>query len=185
MKKNKSLKKLENSKKKVVKMTLSNGRNRRTRKLFKRPFRGHGLQNTTTFLRQYKVGDYVTILCNSAVQKALPVKIYHGKTGVVYNVNPHSIGVMLNKRLNNKLIVKRSHVNPEHLRPSNCQKDFLERKAKYNEILNKNRQLKKEGKELLPLPAKRLPTQPRQAEVIKGAEIKFTSVAPLKFEELY
>ncbi|EMS11901.1 hypothetical protein KM1_290500, partial [Entamoeba histolytica HM-3:IMSS] len=43
----------------------------------------------------------------------------------------------------------------------------------------------KEGKPLLPLPAKRLPKQPRPAELIKGADIKFTTVAPLKFEELY
>ncbi|KAL7712323.1 Large ribosomal subunit protein eL21 [Entamoeba marina] len=117
-------------------MPLSHGRNRRTRKLFKRPFRGHGLQNTTTFLRTYKVGDYVTILCNASVQHGLPFRAFHGKVGRVWNVNQRAIGVMINKKVNNRILVKRFH-------------------------------------------------QPRKAETIKGADIKFTTVAPLRYEELY
>ena len=166
-------------------MPLSNGRNRRTRKLFKRPFRGHGLQNTTTYLHTYKIGDYVTIMCNSSVQQGLPYKAFHGKTARVWNVNPHAIGVMLNKKVNNRIVVKRLHIRPDHLKPSGCQKDFLERKAAVAAIRKQNVELKKQGKELLPLPAKRLPKQPREAELIKGADIKFTTVAPLKYEELY
>ncbi|KAL7719531.1 Large ribosomal subunit protein eL21 [Entamoeba marina] len=166
-------------------MPLSHGRNRRTRKLFKRPFRGHGLQNTTTFLRTYKVGDYVTILCNASVQHGLPFRAFHGKVGRVWNVNQRAIGVMINKKVNNRILVKRFHVRPEHLKPSNCQKDFLERKAETKRIQLENMKLKKEGKELLPFPEKRMPKQPRRAETIKGADIKFTTVAPLRYEELY
>ena len=166
-------------------MPLSHGRNRRTRKLFKRPYREHGLTNTTTLLHTYKIGDYVTVLCNSSVQHGLPYKNFHGKVGRVWNVNPHAIGVMLNKKVNNRIVVKRIHVNPVHIKPSNCQKDFLARKAAVAEIRKQNIINKKEGKELVALPAKRLPKQPRCAETIKGADIKFTTVAPLKFEELY
>ena len=166
-------------------MPLSHGRNRRTRKLFKREFRKHGLTNTTTILHNYKIGDFVTVLCNSSVQHGLPYKHFHGKVGRVWNVNPHAIGVMLNKKVNNRIVVKRIHVNPVHLKPSKCQEDFIARKNAVAEIRKQNVQLKKEGKELLALPAKRLPKQPRPAETIKGADIKFTTGAPLKFEELY
>ena len=166
-------------------MVLSHGRNRRTRKLFKRPFRGHGLPNMSTVMRTYKVGDYVTIMCNSAFQHGLPFRTFHGKTGRVWNVNPRAIGVMINKKVNNRIVVKRLHVRPEHLKPSNCRKDFLERVEKYREICKQNVQLKKENKPLLPLPAKRLPAQPREGEVIKAAELKFVDVRNLKYEELY
>ncbi|ELP91600.1 60S ribosomal protein L21, putative [Entamoeba invadens IP1] len=165
-------------------MPLSNGRFRRTRKLFRRPYRCHGLQNTTTFLHNYKIGDYVTVMCNSAVQHGLPFKSFHGKTGRVWNINPHAIGVMINKKVNNKILLKRFHVRPEHLMPSNCQKDFLARVKESEKIKIQNVQLKKEGKQTLALP-KRMPVFPRGAEVLKKDTIKFTTINPIKFEELY
>lgn len=40
----------------------------------------------SVYLKQYRVGDIVDIKANGAVQKGMPHKVYHGKTGVVYNV---------------------------------------------------------------------------------------------------
>ena len=40
----------------------------------------------TTFLRTYKVGDMVDVVCNAAQQKGMPHKFYHGRTGKVWNV---------------------------------------------------------------------------------------------------
>jgi large subunit ribosomal protein L21e len=40
-----------------------------TRHLFTRGFRKHGFIPLTTYLRTYKVGDYVDIKVNAAIQK--------------------------------------------------------------------------------------------------------------------
>lgn len=37
----------------------------------------------------------------------MPYKFYHGKTGRVFNVTPHALGVIVNKRLRGKIIPKR------------------------------------------------------------------------------
>ena len=44
----------------------------------------------------------MTSLClqgNGAQQKGMPHKSYHGRTGRVYNVTPHAVGVIVNKRV--------------------------------------------------------------------------------------
>ena len=149
--------------------------------------------NSTTYLHTYKVGDYVTIMANSSFQTGLPWRAFHGKTGKVWNVNPRAIGVMINKRVRNKILVKRLHLRIQHIKPSNCNKDFLERKEATKKVIEENKQIKKqnetlakEGKELLPLKAipKRLPRQPKEAGIVEG-EFKFTTVSPMKYEELY
>lgn len=44
---------------------------------------------------------------NGAVQKGMPYKAYHGRTGRVFNVTPHALGVTVNKRVRGKIIPKR------------------------------------------------------------------------------
>jgi large subunit ribosomal protein L21e len=58
-------------------------------------------------MKVYKVGDIVDIKGNGAVQKGMPYKFYHGKTGRVFNVTPHALGIIVNKRLRGKIIPKR------------------------------------------------------------------------------
>ena len=36
---------------------------------------------------------------DGAVQKGMPHKLYHGKTGRVYNVTQHAVGIIVNKRV--------------------------------------------------------------------------------------
>ncbi len=50
-------------------MPAGHGTRARTRDSFSRPFRGHGYIPLSTYLRTYKIGDYVDIKVNSAVQK--------------------------------------------------------------------------------------------------------------------
>ena len=52
-----------------------------TRDMFSRPFRQRGMPNLSTYLVNYKLGDYVDIKANSAIQKGMPHKFYHGRTG--------------------------------------------------------------------------------------------------------
>ena len=57
----------------------------------------------------------------------MPYKVYHGKTGKVFNVNPRAIGVVVNKLHRNRIIAKRIHVRVEHIRPSQCRTAFVKR----------------------------------------------------------
>nr|CAD7259354.1 unnamed protein product [Timema shepardi] len=115
-------------------MTNSKGYRRGTRDLFSRKFRRHGTIPLSTYMKVYKVGDIVDIKGNGAVQKGMPHKIYHGKTGRVFNVTPHALGVIVNKRLRGKIIPKRINIRIEHVIHSKCREDFMKR-VKENERL--------------------------------------------------
>ena len=88
-------------------MTNTKGYRRGTRHLFKKNFRRHGVETLSTFLKVYKKGDIVDIKGNGAFQKGLPYKFYHGKTGRVFNVTPHAVGIVVNKQLRGKILSKK------------------------------------------------------------------------------
>ncbi|ERL85112.1 hypothetical protein D910_02534 [Dendroctonus ponderosae] len=79
-------------------MTNSKGYRRGTRDLFSRKFGKRGVIPLSTYMKVYKIGDIVDIKGNGAVQKGMPYKAYHGKTGRVFNVTAHALGVIVNKR---------------------------------------------------------------------------------------
>uniref|UniRef100_A0A915ER78 60S ribosomal protein L21 n=1 Tax=Ditylenchus dipsaci TaxID=166011 RepID=A0A915ER78_9BILA len=54
----------------------------------------------------------------------MPFKAYHGKTGRVFNVTKHALGVIINKRVRTRIIPKRINVRVEHVKPSNCAQSF-------------------------------------------------------------
>ncbi|EOD15532.1 hypothetical protein EMIHUDRAFT_436239 [Emiliania huxleyi CCMP1516] len=127
-----------------------------TRDLFsKKPKDKGGNPPLTTFLRQYKIGDTVDVVCNSGQQKGMPHKFYHGRTGTVWNVTRRAIGVEVNKVHRQKQLVKRIHVRVEHLRPSKSRLGHLDR-VKLNE--EKKRAAKASG---TPCPASELKRQPK------------------------
>jgi large subunit ribosomal protein L21e len=68
-----------------------------------------------TYMKVYKVGDIVDIKANGAVQKGMPFKVYHGKTGVVYNVTKSAVGVIINTKVGNRYLEKRVNVRVEHI----------------------------------------------------------------------
>ena len=74
-------------------MPHSFGSRARTRDMFSRPFRQRGMIKMSTYMTQYKLGDYVDIKCNPAQVKGMPFKHYHGRTGQVYNVTKRAVGV--------------------------------------------------------------------------------------------
>ena len=80
-------------------MPAGHGVRSRTRDLFARPFRKKGYIALTTYLRTFKVGDYVDVKVNGAIHKGMPHKFYHGRTGRVWNVTKRAIGVEINKQL--------------------------------------------------------------------------------------
>lgn len=87
----------------------------------------HGPIKISTFLVNFRVGDIVDIKANAAQQKGMPHKFYHGRTGIVYNVTPHAVGVIVNKVVGNRYIEKRVNIRIEHVRHSKCRQEFIER----------------------------------------------------------
>merc|ERR1719378_1964109 len=57
-------------------------------------------------------------------------RYYHGRTGIVWNVTPSSVGVIINKQLGNRIRRKKIHVRIEHVRKSACRTNFLKRVQK-------------------------------------------------------
>merc|ERR1711983_758577 len=86
-----------------------------------------GVEHLSTYLTTYRMGDIVDIKGNGAFQKGMPHKAYHGKTGRVFNVSKQAVGVVVNKRVKGKILPKRVSVRIEHVKHSQCRKDFLDR----------------------------------------------------------
>merc|ERR1712044_108561 len=112
---------------KVGTMTNTKGYRRGTRYMFSRKFRTKGVIPLSTYMKVYKRGDIVDIKGNGAVQKGMPYKAYHGRTGRVFNVTQHAVGVIVNKRVRGEILAKRINVRIEHVKHSNCRLDFLKR----------------------------------------------------------
>ncbi|KAN0065426.1 60S ribosomal protein L21A [Thecaphora frezii] len=157
-------------------MPHSFGYRARTRHLFARKFRQHGPVHLSTYLRPYHTGDIVDIVANAAEQKGMPHKYYHGRTGVVYNVAPRAVGVIIYKIVGNRYIEKRVNVRVEHVRHSGCRDDFLKRVAR-------NAELKKEAKakgERVQI--KRLPAAPRDARTVSTTNNLPETLAPQPYD---
>ena len=106
----------------------SRGLRHGTRNVFSRGFREKGANNTTTYLRTFRVGDYVDIKVNASQQKGMPYLQYQGRTGIVWNVTPRAVGVEINKQIGGRIARKRIHVRIEHVQHSRCREDFLARR---------------------------------------------------------
>jgi large subunit ribosomal protein L21e len=67
----------------------------------------------------------------------MPHKHYHGRTGVIFNVNKRAVGLEVNKKVNGRLIKKRIHVAIPHIHKSKCRDEII-RRVKENETAKKN-----------------------------------------------
>jgi len=159
-------------------MPHSFGYRARTRHLFSRNFREHGLIKLSTYMQAYKVGDLVDIKANGAVQKGMPHKFYHGKTGVVFNVSKRALGIIVNKTVGGRQIEKRISVRVEHVKPSKSRLDFL---ARVKENSQKAAEAKASGNFV---ELKRKPAAPRPAHFVSTKNNSPVLVAPLPYEHL-
>jgi len=147
-----------------------------TRYAFSRDFRKKGMIALSTYLKQYKVGDIVDIKTNGAVQKGMPHKVYHGKTGVVYNVTKSAVGIIIFKKVGHRYIEKRVNIRVEHIKHSRSRDEFL-RRVKTNAAAKK--EAKASGKTVQ---LKRLPVEPRGARTIDAKSNKPETIVPVPYE---
>ena len=66
-------------------------------------------------------------VCPRYCQNSQASKVLYRRTGIVYNVTPHAVGVIVNKIVGNRYIEKRVNIRVEHIRHSKCRQEFLDR----------------------------------------------------------
>nr|XP_035144275.2 60S ribosomal protein L21-like [Callithrix jacchus] len=158
-------------------MTNTKGNRRGTRYTFSRHFRKHGVVPLATCMRIYKKGDIVDIKGMGTVPKGMPHRCYQGKTGRVYNVTQHAVGIVVNKQVKGKILAKRIHVHIEHIKHSKSRDSFLKR-------VKENDQKKKEAKEKDTwVQLKRQPAPPREVQFVRtnGKEPELLEPLPYEF----
>jgi large subunit ribosomal protein L21e len=158
-------------------MPHSYGYRAKTRDLFQRPFRRHGAPGLSTYWTSYKKDDFVDIVGNGAIHKGMPHKFYHGRTGRVFNVNPSSIGVIINKQVRNRIVPKRIHVRVEHLKRSTCQLNF----KKEIQALERNRRENKGQK----FSRRRIPQGPKGEVRVDASQTQTLFQTPLFHKEIF
>lgn len=106
----------------------------------------------------------------------MPYKVYHGKTGVIYNVAKSAVGVIIYKKVWGRYIEKRINVRIEHIQASGSRDDFLKR-------VKENAQKKKEARANgTTVEVKRQPAQPRVAHTVSLTDNPPETLTPLPYE---
>lgn len=106
----------------------------------------------------------------------MPYKVYHGKTGVVYNVTKSALGIIIYKKVWGSYIEKRINIRIEHVSPSRSREDFL-RRVKSNAAAKK--QAAADG---TTVQVKRQPLMPREARTVSLTDCPPETVTPLPYE---
>ena len=106
----------------------------------------------------------------------MPHKVYHGKTGVIYNVTKSAVGVIIYKRVGNRFIEKRVNVRIEHVSLSRSREEFI-RRVKDNAA--KKLKAKEEGSHMY---LKRQPAMPREARTVDAMENAPETITPIPYE---
>ena len=133
-------------------------------------------------LNFYKPGRFVqtnmtiTQIIQSLMFHSMPHKVYHGKTGVIYNVTKSAVGVIINKRIGNRYIEKRVNVRVEHVSLSRSREEFI-RRVKENAA--KKQKAKTDGTHMY---LKRQPAMPREARTIDANENMPETIVPIPYE---
>jgi large subunit ribosomal protein L21e len=124
----------------------------------------------------YCIGDIVDIKANAAQQKGMPHKFYHGRTGIVYNVTPHAVGVIVNKVVGNRYIEKRVNIRVEHIRHSKCRQEFLDRVSRNHDA---HAEAKAKGERIN---LKRVAVLPRGSHTVSAADNAPQTIVPVRYE---
>jgi len=133
-----------------------------TRNKFSKKHKSKGMPGVSRYLPVFRRGDYVDIVVDASIQKGMPYGFYHGRTGVVFNVNRNAIGVEVTKVVGNRQMRKRLHIRLEHLRKSRCNEAFLKR-------VKENDQKKSDAKLLgQTVNCKRVPEGPKPMKIVKA-----------------
>uniref|UniRef100_A0AAR2KLN0 Large ribosomal subunit protein eL21 n=1 Tax=Pygocentrus nattereri TaxID=42514 RepID=A0AAR2KLN0_PYGNA len=163
-------------------MTNTRGKRRGTRYMFAKPFRKHGELSKPKYQRCFFYSEYLSLwrrclfFGTGTIQKGMPHKCYHGKTGRVYNVTQHAVGIIVNKQVKGKILAKRINVRIEHVKHSKSRDSFLQR-------VKENEKRKMEAKQANTwVELKRQPAAPRPAHFVSTKNNVPQLLEPIPYE---
>ncbi|VCX31480.1 unnamed protein product [Gulo gulo] len=123
-------------------MTNTKGKRRCTHSTFPRPFRKHGVVALATYKCIYNKSDTANITGIGTIQKGMSHKCHHSKTGRVYSVTQHAVGIVVNRKVKGKILAKRINVCVKHIKHSKSQDSFL-KSVKENDPKKKEAKVRK------------------------------------------
>jgi large subunit ribosomal protein L21e len=93
-------------------MARHNGPRKKTRYKFKKELRRRGLPPVTSVIQKFEVGQNVHIVCEPSIQKGMPHRRFHGKTGTVLGQRGRAWVLAIRDGNAEKIIIAR----PQHLK---------------------------------------------------------------------
>ena len=93
-------------------MALHNGPRKKTRYKFKKDLRARGVLPVTRVIQQFEIGQKVHVVCEPSIQKGMPHRRFHGKTGSVVGQRGRAWLVEIRDGNKFKTVISR----PQHLR---------------------------------------------------------------------
>jgi large subunit ribosomal protein L21e len=93
-------------------MAHHNGPRKKTRYKFKKDLRKRGIMPVTSVIQQFDIGQKVHVVCEPSIQKGMPHRRFHGKTGTVLGQRGRAWVVSINDGNMEKVVIAR----PQHLK---------------------------------------------------------------------
>jgi len=93
-------------------MAHHNGPRKKTRYKFKKELRKRGITPVTSVIQQFEVGQKVHVVCEPSVQKGMPHRRFHGKTGTVVGQRGRAWLLRIRDGNSEKVVIAR----PQHLK---------------------------------------------------------------------
>lgn len=93
-------------------MAHHNGPRKKTRYKFKKELRRRGLPPVTSVIQKFEIGQNVHIVCEPSIQKGMPHRRFHGKTGKVVGQRGRAWLLAVPDGNSEKIVIAR----PQHLK---------------------------------------------------------------------
>ncbi|HUU76644.1 MAG TPA: 50S ribosomal protein L21e [Methanoregulaceae archaeon] len=94
-------------------MAHHNGPRKKTRYKFKKELRKRGISPVTSVIQQFEIGQKVHVVCEPSVQKGMPNRRFHGRTGTVIGQRGRAWLLQVKDGNSDKVVIAR----PQHLKP--------------------------------------------------------------------
>jgi large subunit ribosomal protein L21e len=93
-------------------MAHHNGTRKKTRYKLKKDLRKRGIVPVTAVIQQFEVGQKVHVVCEPSIQKGMPNRRFHGKTGTVMGQRGRAWVLTIRDGDKDKVVIAR----PQHLK---------------------------------------------------------------------
>lgn len=89
------------------------GQRKKTRYKYRKDLRKRGIAPVTSIIQEFEEGQKVHVVVDSSVQKGMPHRRFHGRTGTIIGKQGRAWVLEISDGRSNKTVVAR----PQHLKP--------------------------------------------------------------------